>query len=299
MASMFDSVPLSPRPRPLTQSPAYFRALLAAGEKPRRLADETLLTTRRLPAGLRVTRINRADLEPQLLPLLVKDAGMSRHPFLLAPDRPCPDLARLGALRIGRSPAAIELPLDGDLAAGLDPVWRHRLGHAVRHDVSVSCTNLPMDPGHWIFGDQRTDRRRRLPPSVLTLAYAAANPGDAKLFTAHVGPTRIAATLILLHDSVATWHMARTTPHGQARAAHYQLLWEAMCWLAERNYNRFDLGSLGSGAPDTDAFRLGTGAMARPLGDVWAWWPPAGRLAPARFRKPPPAPARPPARPVP
>lgn len=291
MVPMFDSVPHSPRPRPLTQSSGYFRALIAAGDKPRRLADETLMTTRRLPAGLRLTRISRADLEPRILSLLVDDAGLSRAPFLLAPDRPRPGMSGLGAVRIGRSPAAIELPLDGDLSVGLDPVWRHRVSHSVRHDVTVSCTNLPMDPGHWIFGDAKAERRQRIPTSLLTLSYAAANPGDAKLFTAHVNQTRIAAILVLLHDKAATWHLARTTPHGHARAAHYMLVWEAMCWLADRGYSRFDLGTMGPGGPESDAFRLGTGALARPLGDIWLWWPPARRLAPARYRKPPPAPA--------
>jgi len=281
---MFDSAPPPSQPRPLLQSPAFFRALTAAGLRPARLADDALLTTRRLPGGLRLSHIPRGALDPARLPDLVADAGLRNRPFLLSPDRPCPALRRIGALRTGCERQVIELSLQGDLSAGLDPMWRHRLGHAMRHDLSVTRQNLPMDPGHWIFGTPRPATRhrdRRLPASVLTLAYAAANPGDAKLFTAFVGTTRIAATLILLHGDAATWHLARTTPHGHARAAHYLLVWEAMQWLAEHGYERFDLGPLEGPAPETATFRLGTGAMARPTGGTWAWWPP---LAHRRLR---------------
>ena len=289
---MFDSAPILPHPRPLLQSPAFFRALTAAGQKPRRLSDGTLLTTRRFPGGLRLSQIPRADIAPARLPELVAEAGLSRRGFLLRPDRPCPGLRRIGAVQVGRSPQVLELPLSGDIASGLDPTWRHRLAHAERHDLSVTRTNMPMDPGHWIFGALPQARGRVLPPSVLTLAYAAANPGDAKLFTAHVGHTRIAAILLLLHGDGATWHLSRTTPHGHARAAQYLLLWEAICWLADHGFARLDLGPLGGLAPESDAFRLGTGALARPLGDVWAWWPPLARVGSAR-RLPASGPAQP------
>ena len=150
-------------------------------------------------------------------------------------------------------------------------------------------SNLPMDPGHWIFGSNtpRRTRSQRLPASVLTLAYAAANPGDAKLFTAHIGQTRIAAMLFLLHDDGATWHMFRSTPHGHIRAAHYLLMWSAMTWLADNRYARLDLGPVTGPAPYTASFRMGTGALVRPLGDVWAWWPPLHRVsAPTRRMDP-------------
>ena len=275
---MFDSAPILPHPRPLLQSPAFFRALTAAGQTPCRLSDGTILMTRRLPGGLRLSHVHRAELDPARLPGLVAEAGLRRRPMLLQPDRPCPGLKRIGALPLRRGAQALELPLDGDLEAGLAPIWRHRLGHAATQGLSVTQTNLPMDPGHWIFGALPPGRRSRMPVSVLTLAYAAANPGDAKLFTAHVGQTRIAAILLLLHGEGATWHMARTTPHGHARAAHYLLLWQAIRWLADHGYARLDLGLMGGPAPESDAFRLGTGALTRQLGETWAWWPPMARI---------------------
>ncbi|MEM8731378.1 MAG: GNAT family N-acetyltransferase [Pseudomonadota bacterium] len=283
---MFDTAAIQTHAKPLLQSEAFFRALIAAGQNPSRLADGTLVTTRQFAGGLRLCQIPRADMDTPDLPKLIADAGLGRHPFLLTPDRPCTHLKRIGAVRLSRSPQVMEMPLDHGREARLDTIWRRRLAHARSQDLQIATTNLPMDPGHWIFGDPRGTSRRHLPASVLTLAYAAANPGDAKLFTAYLGQTRIAAVLLLLHEDAATWHLTRTTPHGRVRGAEHLLMWTALGWLSDHGTKRLDLGALTGPAPETTGFRLGMGAQIRPLGDIWGWWPPLARLRWGRRSRP-------------
>ena len=201
MTPMFDSAPLS-LSAPLLQSDAFARALTATGQIPHRLDDGTIVMTRRMPGGFRISQIDQAEIDPWHLPDLVRDAGLGRRPFLLRPDRSCPGLTKTGAIRLSKGASVYELPLGGDLSLGLTSDFEKRVAHARDHEVRVRHRNLPMDPGHWIFGSDTPSGHANL----ITLAYAAANPGCAKLFTAHIGETRIAALLLLLHGDVATLH---------------------------------------------------------------------------------------------
>lgn len=269
---MFDTAPHS-LSAPLLQSQAFARALTATGLSPRRLADDTLVMTRRLPGGMRVSQIQRADLDPARLPLLIKDAELNRRLFLLRPEHPCPSLKQIGAVRLSAGHSVYELPLDSDPSPRLSPRFRHHLAHAKSQGMQLRRCNMPMDPGHWIF--DRSDRNHHAQSAaLLTLAFAAANPGAAKLFTASTGKSRVAALLILVHGEIATLHLARTTPHGVARGADYQLLWDAMNWLSSEGVCRLDLGPVAGRAAHDTGLLQDTGALPRTLGGTWGWWPP-------------------------
>ena len=60
--------------------------------------------------------------------------------------------------------------------------------------------------------------------------HARANPGQAKLFTAHWGKEPVAAILILRHGAAATYHIGHIRSSGRLMSAHNLLMWSVMLW---------------------------------------------------------------------
>lgn len=294
---MFDSAPdpdipaaatSRPQPRALQQSPEFARALMACGQDPLMLEDaqNLLVLHRRLPGGLRLAMVNRADLR-NTAPLMaaLRARGLGRTPLILSPETPAPQLARLGAVPLVTPAHAALWDLTGDpeqRRTALHQKWRNRLNHGKSQGLRLTRQNLPHDPRHWLFAadaKQQTARGYRSWPLPLTLAYARENKGKAKLFQAFEGKDPVAAILILTHGSSATYHIAHTTARGKQLSAHPLLLWEAACWLAAKGICRLDFGLIDTGrAPGLARFKLGTGAKAHRLGGTWGLWPPLGRL---------------------
>lgn len=279
---------LAPPPRALAQTLEFQRALSLNGQAPVLLPDlnNTLVTTRRMPAGVRIAMLNRAHLNrPAPLLEALCAHGLGRSPVILSPEFPCPELAGIGALPLV-SPAFVAL-LDLKRTAAsqreaLHQKWRNRLNRAQERGLRVSRQNMPLDPNHWLFAaDQAQQKKRgyRSWPTALTLAYAKANKGQAKLFQAFDGSTPVAAILILRHGRAATYHISHTTQSGRALSAHNLLMWEAMLWLARQGCEQLDLGLINTEeAPGLARFKLGTGAHLSQLGGTWLLWPPLGRL---------------------
>ncbi|WP_052272266.1 GNAT family N-acetyltransferase [Leisingera sp. ANG-M7] len=291
---MFDSAPdpdlpaaatARPQPRALQQSPEFARALMACGQDPL-LLDDTLVLHRRLPGGLRLAMVNRADLtDPAPLLAALRAGALARTPLILSPESPAPHLARLGAVPLATPAHAALWDLSGDAdqrRAALHPKWRNRLKHGEAQPLRLTRQNLPHDVRHWLFradAKQQSARGYRSWPIGLTLAYARENKGQVKLFQAFEGKEPVAAILILTHGNAASYHIAHTTTRGKRLSAHPLLLWEAANWLAAKGVCRLDLGLINTeDAPGLARFKLGTGAQLHRLGGTWGLWPPLGRL---------------------
>ncbi|MQQ07370.1 GNAT family N-acetyltransferase [Epibacterium sp. SM1979] len=279
------------RDRALPQSDEFAKALRLSGQTPLRLdrMQDMIVLRRKFWGRIPVAMINRADLtKPARLLEILQEEGMPRTPVLLSPERPTPELARLGALPLMTPASVAVLDLGGtraDLRARLQQKWRNRLNAAENANLRVTRQNMPIDPDHWLLrADSALQQTRgyRSWPTALTLAYAQSNPGQAKLFQAHLGNDIVAGVLILTHGDRATYHIAHSTEAGKAQNAHNLLMWSAMEWLAAKGCHSLDLGVINTeDAEGLARFKLGTGAELRKLGGTWLFWPPLGRrLAP-------------------
>lgn len=269
----------------LQQSQELLKALQATGQAPLVLPDHeaTIVTRRRFGGGLSLAMVNRFDPDqPKHLLDRLGQAGLSRTPVILAPERPCPMLAKLGALPLV-TPAHVALlplaPCQDTQRAGLHQKWRNRLNQAERQAktaaLRISRQSMPLDPQHWLFNaDQAQQRQRgyRSWPLALTLAYGQQNPGQAKLFQVFEGKTAIAGVLLLRHGAGATYHISHNSPRGKVLSAHNLLLWEAMTWAARNGCRHLDLGVINTEeAPGLARFKLGTGARLHRLGGTWLY----------------------------
>lgn len=273
---------MTPAPIPLQQHPNFAAALTLLGRPPLTLANGHLMLTRPFPGGLRLNLLSRAALPaPEALPDLL---GPHRAPLILSPEHPAPGLARLGAVPLMTPATLAEIPLadPGTMRAALHPKWRNRLKQAELLNLRVTIQPMPPDPMHWLLAAedaQRRARRYRGWPRMLTVGFVAANPSQARLFTAHRNGAPLAAMLFLRHGEAATYHIGHTTGDGRAASAHTLLMWQAMLWHAARGCRSLDLGLI-----DTDRaaglarFKLGAGAVPRTLGGTWGWWPRLGPL---------------------
>jgi len=297
MAPMFDFMPADVMPRPiqrsipiraLAQSPEFARALQLCGQQPLVLDQlgDTLVMQRRIWGKIDVAMVNRARIaKPLRLLEILQEQGLRRTPVILSPDAPVPELAKLGAVPL-MSPAQVAkldltAPQDQRRAA-LHQKWRNRLNHAESQNLRVTRQTMPLDPEHWLLradASQQGKRGYRNWPVELTLSYVHENPGKAKLFQAFEGNEVIAAVLILCHGTSATYHISHTTDRGRAVSAHNLLMWQAMNWLAAKDYQQLDLGLINTeDAAGLARFKLGTGAYLHSLGGTWIVWPPMGRL---------------------
>ena len=236
--------------------------------------------------GIPVAMVNRAHIaKPLRLLEMLQEEGLRRTPVILSPDNQVPELAGLGAVPL-ISPARValwDLNIDQDARrAGLHQKWRNRLNHAERQGLRVTRQNMPEDVNHWLLTAdalQQQANRYKSWPAALTLAYAQANPGDAKLFQAFDGKDPVAAMLILRHGRGATYHISHATPRGKQLSAHNLLLWEAASWLSAKGCAQLDLGIINTeDGAGLARFKLGTGARLHRLGGPWAYWPPVRRL---------------------
>jgi len=261
--AMFDASPL-PTLVALQQSPEFEATLKQIGRSPLRLDDGSLVIRRKF-GPVQVNMVTRAQGHC--------DGADLTGPTLLAPDHPTPNLRALPLV----SPATVaELDLLPDLETlrkNLKGKWRNRLRHAQSHQVRITRQNMPTDSKHWLLQAeqaQQASHKYRHWPALLTSAYAKANTGDAKLFTAHYGTDIVAGLLILRHGATATYHIGHTSTAGRILSAQTLLLWSAIAWAKSKDVMRLDLGVIDTEtSPGLARFKLGTGAQARKLGGTW------------------------------
>lgn len=279
---MFDACTESPMdsPQPIAlQQSIEFAATLELIGRPATRRDGVLWINRTLRGGLRVKLASRLQLDSATTDLRTL-TGPGSGPVLLSPDHPAPWLSRHGALAVMTPGSLAELdltPCPDTQRARLYPKWRNRLRHAEASRLRIRHRTMPDDPGHWLFHADALHQirhRYRSWPASLTLAFAMANPGKARLFTAYEGNRAIAAMLFLLHGQGASYHIGHNTNRGRDLSAHNLLLWRAMTDLSEQGVRRLDLGLIDTkGSEGLARFKLGTGARARALGGTWLWLP--------------------------
>ncbi|WP_424990217.1 GNAT family N-acetyltransferase [Fluviibacterium sp. S390] len=279
----------------LQQHPAYGRACRVWGREVRSfvlgdaaapLATAQVLV-RRWPGLGRVALLSRGPVwgaqvpvaarRPALRDLLARlrleHAGLIATPEIGAQGDP---LEGFGYLPMMTPAHVAELDLRGGPAAmraRLRGKWRNRLVRAESSGLEVQQTPMTGDTGHWLLRAEAQQARargyRRLPPGF-TAAFAAASPGAAQVFTAHLAGVRVAGILLLLHAPTASYHMAWSSPQGRDTGAANLLLWRAMLWAAAQGCTRLDLDLVDTEtAPGLARFKLGTGAIPRALGHTW------------------------------
>ncbi|SMX36684.1 GNAT family N-acetyltransferase [Maliponia aquimaris] len=279
---------------PLPQSEEFARTFEALGRPLRRYrrtcGDDPRLwwqvQSRRLKALGRIDLVSRGPVAAEPADLDDWSNEWRRwhdgRPLVLNADgMPAGALRRAGFWPLMTPASLALLPLGDDAAmrAALRQKWRNRLNRAEAGPLTV--TERALTDGHWILGAeaaQTRQRRYRGLPVDFAAAFAATNPGQARVFEARLGDAPIAAALILKHGRMATWQIGVTSDEGRRHHAMNLLLWRAMSQLADAGHDCLDLGILNSqDAPGLTHFKLGTGARTHRLGGTWLH---LGALAP-------------------
>ncbi len=276
-----DTAPEPPAPCALQQHPRYGAAMRAIG------ADVAWLVLGDTAAPEGTAQILRRPLGPLRLGWLprgpVLAQGVDAAAALAALPLPGPSLiqpespgaarhftghravltrAHVAELDLSRRPTA--------LFAGLHGKWRNRLRAA--RSGPLRTAHRPFDPDRDAdllaldAAQQRLRGYRALPPGF-TLAFAAMAPDATRLFTAHDRAGLLAYLLMLRHGATATYHIGWAAPAARRAHAHTLLMWQAIEYLAAMGHTRLDLGPIDTeAAPGLARFKLGTGALSRPLG---------------------------------
>lgn len=296
-----------PGAAPLHQQPEYARALIALGVTVQTLrateAGETLAqaqVVRRHIGPFPLTWLPRGPVWRPGLPPDTRHAVLSALPRTLpgglwiANAATAADADHLAAhgyhpLIPGQTLTELDISLpEATRLARQHGKWRNRLRHA--QSAGLTVTEAVFDPTLHASvlqkeAAQRHARRYRALPLGFTLAYAAQNPGAARIWSAHHKGQSVAHMLILTHGDTATYHIGWTGPEGRRLSAHTLLLWQAANALADRGVLRLDLGPADTTrSPGLARFKLGSGALAQRLGPSMLAWPLAAPLFPKRHK---------------
>ena len=264
---------------PLQQDPRFGATLARLGA-----AVDTL----RLPGAAPVLRLRRFGLNfVSRGPVWMTDGGDRAATLRAAPIRLMNDEAtgdavlRCAGFRQVMTPAHVaELSLKGtptDRVTAMRGKWRNIWRKAQNGPLRIARAEFDPDKHRWLLSEdlaQQQVKRFRALPQALLLAYATQNPGDVITFTAYIRNEPVAAMLFILHAPVATYHIGWAGPQGRTHAAHYALLTAAADHLADRGFIRLDLGTVDTdNTPGIARFKIGSGAVIRPLGGTWAKLP--------------------------
>ena len=168
----------------------------------------------------------------------------------------------------GAELALIDLTDSDIMRARLHQKWRNQLKKAERAPLTVVDQPLDARRHHWFFeaeAQQHKSRKYRSYPGHFLLAFARANKGQARLYTALESGDPVAAMLVLKHGRMVTYQAGVTTDAGRRHCAHNLLLWTIMCDLRHCGVAQVDLGRADLNA-GLRRFKLGSGAKLTPLG---------------------------------
>lgn len=187
---------------------------------------------------------------------------------------------QIGGWRIlrGAELAIVDLAEEAAMRPALHQKWRNQLKKAEASALRVVDQPLDAQKHAWFFqAEQKQQKSRgyRAYPAAFLQAYAAANKGDARLYTAMLGAQPVAGMLVLKHGRIATYQAGITSDEGRQHCAHNLLLWRIMCDLNRKKICALDLGraDLSDGLR---RFKLGTGARVEHLPGTYlfhAWLP--------------------------
>jgi lipid II:glycine glycyltransferase (peptidoglycan interpeptide bridge formation enzyme) len=234
---------------PLPQSEAFERTCEMLGLPVKRIEDEgatCLVQTRKVPLIGTINLVSRG-------PVWASDAP--RNDFLrrvrdevrgpLAVNAPIGADAPGFKLVAGAELAILELQDPNQMRARLHQNWRNQLKKAEQSPLRVINQPIDAQKHKWFFDAeqaQQKSRKYRAHPPGFILAYAAANKGQARLYTAMQGDKPVAAMLVLKHGLMATYQSGVTTQQGRSLCAHNLILWSIMTDLLKRGVRHLDLG---------------------------------------------------------
>ena len=281
---------------PLTQSLAFERTCVRLGVQVRRISSSQgtcLVQSRKFPVLGAINLISRGPVMQagaDALAILDEARHTLSGPLIVNATA---DIKAVGGLRIARGAnlAMLDLQRPDEMRRRLHQKWRNQLNKAERAGLSVRHDAL--DQGHhdWFLdaeAAQQKARSYRSYPTGFLRAFAASNPGAARLYSATLDGQAIAGMLVLQHGRMATYQAGVTTPEGRRACAHNLLLWTMMCDLHAAGTTCLDLGrsDLSEGLR---RFKTGTGARIEALpgsylSHPWLRWP--GRMANRRMVPP-------------
>ncbi|MEM7329826.1 MAG: GNAT family N-acetyltransferase [Pseudomonadota bacterium] len=256
---------------PLTQSVAFERTCEKLGVNVLRVSHAggtCLVQSRRLPVIGAFHLISRGpvlggesanrilnDIRQRLKGALVVNAADDQTP--------------VGGVKIAKGAEVSSVCLEAPdvMRQRLHQKWRNQLKKSEASPLII--LDQPLDPlrHKWFLeaetAQQKSQRYKSYPAGFL-LAYAAANKGQARLYTAMLNDRPVAGMLALRHGRMATYQAGVTTPEGRQHCAHNLLLWTMMCDLQRRRTTRLDLGRSDL-SPGLAHFKRGCGARTKRL----------------------------------
>ena len=258
---------------PLTQSEEFENACKALGLPIRRVENSLgscLVQTRKLPMIGALNLISRgpvlndpsalkpflADVRSKLRGRLVLNAGAGA-------EKP-------GGLKFARGAelAILDIKPRDNARAALNQKWRNQLKKAEKSPLVILNQALNPHKHMWFFEAEKSQQKSRgyqNYPAPFLLAYAAANKGQARLFSAVIAGKPIAAMLVFKHGRMATYQSGVNTDEGRHFCAHNLILWNIICELKKRGIEQLDLGRADV-SDGLKRFKLGTGARIETLG---------------------------------
>jgi lipid II:glycine glycyltransferase (peptidoglycan interpeptide bridge formation enzyme) len=142
--------------------------------------------------------------------------------------------------------------------------WQRALDKAekagLQIDWDVTGMSLPWLMRHYV--EDRVERQYRGASSktVLALAEQFMRGQNMMVGSAMLDNVPIAAILVFIHGSAATYQIGYTSDKGRECCAHHLLLWASLRILKEKGVNDFDLGGVNDGdAQGVKAFKQGLG----------------------------------------
>lgn len=274
----FDGPPLLlPNAAPPLQQHASWSAALARLGRRTQAIDHRgvrMIVVRRGPIGLCV----RGPLWPAGWRPEDRGRWLRLHgPALIeAEAADVPALVFAGYVQVISPGHVAELDLTGGSTAIWERAngkWRNRAAKARKAGLRLRNDVFAGQEDNWLLSADalaRGEKAYKALPLALTVAWAAANPGLARLFVLEQGPKPIAGMLFFRHGDAVTYMTGWTGAEGRAISAHHLILMRAAGWYASRGAVRMDLGSVDTeAAPGLARFKLGSGAVLRPLGGSW------------------------------
>ena len=152
------------------------------------------------------------------------------------------------------------------LRKNLKKKWRNQLNKAEKQNLTITIS----DTGayfSWFMQHYTADKAKRKydgpSPKIITKLAKEFSRGQKMLIaTALLEDQPIAAILIFIHGSNATYQIGYTSGAGREKCAHHLLLWNAVIALKERNINDFDLGGINDeSAKGVKTFKEGLGGQ--------------------------------------
>ena len=257
---------------PLTQSAEFEKACRMLDLPIKRFENAhgyCLIQTRKLPLIGKINLISRgpilhdqkqlrsflSDVRRDLRGRLVVNAGVGA-------ESP-------GGIKFARGAelAILDIKPEEQARAALHQKWRNQLKKAEKSPLVILNQALNPHKHEWFLKEEQNQQKMRgyqNYPTHFLLAFAAANKGEARLFSAVIAGKPVAAMLVFKHGKMATYQAGVTTPEGRTHCAHNLVLWHIICELKKRSVQQLDLGRADV-SPGLRRFKLGAGAQIEAL----------------------------------